>query len=376
MNLARANVLLLAAATVLAVPTWLQLRGDGDSFTDVASIPLLFDGFTAENVGFVLLRQPKKEQPPADPRNPDQKKQVAYDQVLLQRTDKGFQIAAMSGDRAGVPINKDRVENDVFLHLRTIRIDRETLVQSAATPEQLAQYGLDEEHAFLIKASDMQGKNVVAELYVGKDVGVGGGTDTLRGTYVRKADSSDVILYENDRPWRRDVAEEGWVDRTLARLEPEKIRRLSIRNTATAGTTFTFERPDGKSFWEPKDPPVDVGALRQSEIESFVQRLRLLSVQEYRVQLQRAGDLKTFGLQPPAIEMAIVVRDGANERTITLAVGAKVDGKNEYYLQSSESAFLMTWPQAFVTQFELDVKKTMFDPKAPHEMPPETPKDK
>jgi hypothetical protein len=382
MHLARANVVLLAAALVLAVPTWLQLRREADVFTDVARIPLLFDGFTSDNVGQVLLAQPKKDQPPepkpADTQAADPKRQIAHDQLLLQRSDKGFQLGVLSGERAGVPVNKDRVEADVFAHLRAIRADRETMVQPNATPEQLASFGLDEAQAFVIKVSDATGKNVVAELLVGKDVGVGqSGTDVLRGTYVRKSDSNDVILYELDRLWRRDVLEEAWVDKTLARIETDKIRRVSIRNTATAGTTFVFERPDGKAMWFAKDAPDDVGAVRQSEIEALVQRLRFLSVQDYRLPLQRATNLQQLGLLPPHVDVAIVVREGDQERTITLAVGNKVDGKNEYYLQSSESSFLLTWPASFVTQFEVDVKKQMFDPKGPPQPAPvDPPRDK
>lgn len=365
MNLSRANVVLGVVAAVLVVPTWLQLRSEREVFTDIARIPLLFDGFTPDNVGVIVLGQPKKDQPPPDPQNPEQKK-VVHDQLAFQRNDKGgFQIAMMGSERTGVPIDKNRVENDVFMHLRAIRADRDTMVQPNATPQQLESFGLDDAHAFVIKVSDKTGQNVIAELLVGRDVGAQGGTDALRGTYVRKRDSNDVILYENDRPWRRDVQEDQWIDRMLVRIEPDKVRRLAIRNAATAGTTFTFERPDGKASWQCKDAPADVGAVRQSEVEAFVARLRFLSVQDYRVPLQRVGNRAQLGLEPPQIEVAITVREGDQDRVVTLAVGGKVEGKNEYYLQSSESTFLLTWPAGFVTQFELDVKKQIFDPKGP-----------
>jgi len=375
MNLARANVFLLVAAAVLAVPTWLQIRRDGDAFTDIARIPLLFDGFTSDNVGFVNIGQPKKEQPPADPQNPDQPRQIQYDQLAIQRTDKGFAIAATAGERAGVPINKDRVENDVFVHLRAIRADRETMVQPSATPQQLEEYGLDEAHATVIRASDPTGRTVLADLLVGKDAGAGtGGTDVVRGVYVRKRDSSDVILYEIDRPWRRDIAEELWIDRTVARFDAPKIRKLSIRNTATAGTVFTFERADGKAMWEAKDPPPDVGAVRQSEVESLLQRFRMVNVQEFRQPLARVPNPVQLGLQPAQIEMTLTVREGDQDRVVTFAIGNKVDGKNDYYLQVSDSPFLMTLAQPFVTPFEVDVKAQMFDPKGPPQPAEEGPK--
>lgn len=364
MNLVRANVFLFAAAVVLAVPTCLQIRADGDAFTDIARIPLLFDGFTSDNVGLVVIGQPKKEQPPADPQNPDAKRQLQYDQLVFQRTDKGFAIAAMAGERAGVPINKDRVENDVFVHLRAIRADRETMVQPNATPQQLEQYGLDDAHATVIRASDATGQRNFAELLVGKDANSGtSGTDVVRGKYVRKLDSSDVILYEIDRPWQLDVAEERWIDRVVARIEADKVKKLSIKNTATAGAVFTFERADGKAQWQAKDAPADVGAVRQSEVESLVQRLRMVTVQEFRQPMPRVPNPAQLGLQPPQIELSVTVRDGDHERVVTFAIGNKVDGKNDYYLQVSDVPFLMTLAQPFVTPFELDVKQ-MFDPKS------------
>jgi hypothetical protein len=370
MNLAKSNIVLLIVAGALAVPTWLQLRSEVEVFTDVGRIPLLFDGFTAENVGQVLLAQPKKEQPPPDPQNPDQKRPVAYDQLLLARNDKGWQLGGTSGNRAGAPVDKNRVERDVFAHLAAIRADREALVQPGATPEQLAEFGLDEEHAFVVRAIDKTGKNVVAELLVGREAGAGQtGTEAVRGAFVRKSDSTDVVLYEYDQQgWRRDVNEELWMDKVLARLDVEKARRLSIRNAGTPAP-LVFAREDGKASWLAVEPPADVGAVRQSEVESLVQRLRHLAVQDFRLPLQRAGNLQQLGLQPPQIEIELTVREVDSDRVVKIAVGAKVDGKEELYLTSSESPFLMTWPAGMAAAFELDLKAQLFDPPAPQPAP-------
>ncbi|MBX3463019.1 MAG: DUF4340 domain-containing protein [Planctomycetes bacterium] len=364
MNLAKSNLFLVVAAGVLAVPTVLQWQREAEVFTDVSRIPLLFDGFTAENVGQVLLAQPKGEPPPAEPQHPDQKRPVAYDQLLLVRADKGFQLGALSGDRAGAPVLRDRVERDVFAHLRAIRADRETLVQPNATPEQLAAFGLDEGHAFLVRALDVAGKNVVAELFVGRDAGAGQtGTEAVRGLFVRKVDSTDVVLYEPEQGnWRRDVDENQWLDRVLLRLEPDKVRRLSIRNTATGGATFAFVRPEGKASWQAVEAPPEVGAVRQGEVEALLQRLRFVAVQEFRLPLARATNLAQLGLQPPAIELELRLQEDGNERVVSFAVGGQVEGRNEYYLTSSESAFLMTWAAGSVTPFELDVRSQLFDP--------------
>lgn len=371
MNLAKSNVVLLVAALVLAVPTAVQVSREAESFVDYARIPLLFDGFSTDNVGFVALGQPKKEQPPANPQTPNQKPPVQYDQIVLQRTDKGWVIAPAGfgqppNELAGAPVMKDRVENDVFLHLGKIRCDRQALVQANATPEQLAEFGLDPEHAMLIKVSDKNGQTPVAELYVGREAaGTLVGSEAVRGVFVRKTDSTDVVLYEYERHWRRDVDQNQWLDKILLKLEPDKATRLSLRNTATGGETITVARADGKASWTCEKPPAGRGALRQTEVEGVLQRLRWVAAQEFHKPLARAGDHKALGLDPAQIALEVTFRDGDAERTVKFGVGNKVDGKAEYWMTCSENQFLMTWPLGVVTPFEANPADQWFDPPAP-----------
>ncbi len=365
MTLTKANLVLLAVAAALAVPMALQLRGESEVFKDVARIPLLFDGFTSDNVGAIVIATPKKEQPPAEPNKPAQ---VAYDALYLQRVDNGYVFGQQTGDLAGAPANKDRVENDVFAHLRTIRSDAEAVVQSNATPAQLAEFGLDEAHATVIRASDLTGRNVVAELLVGRDAGGGQkGTEAVRGVFVRKSDSTDVILYEFEKFWRRDVQVEQWLDKSLLRIEPDRVQTFAVTNTAGNGVPYGFEKRDGKASWHATRQPVDVGAVRQANVEGLLQRLRYVTAQDYRMPLQRAN-LAQLGLQPPQIKIELKIREDGRDRDVWFAIGNQVEGKNEYYLASSESKFLMTWPAGLVTPFEVDLHAEMFD--RPGAVPP------
>ncbi|MBL8733731.1 MAG: DUF4340 domain-containing protein [Planctomycetes bacterium] len=372
MNLARRNLVLAVLAGALAVPTFLQLQKDAETFVDLSRIPLLFDGFTADNVAHVVLARPKDEQPAVDPTKPD-KRTVAYDTLALQRTDKGWVVGSMPGQQpgesAGAPVQAERVESDVFHHLRSIRKDREVLVCANATPEQLEQYGLDEGHAFVLRAQDAN-LQIVAELMVGKDAGAGQtGSEAVRGVYLRKSDSTDVVLYEFDKGWRRDVQVQGWFDRTLARIDTEKVTRLALRNAAGFGTTFTFAREQGKAAWVAVDAPAGLGAVRQSEVENLVQRLRWLTVTEYVKPLQRAGNLEPFGLVPPQVQVEVTYQEGDQQKLLKLTIGNKVPDKNENYVASSTSAFLMTWAASMTTPFEVDVKAQWFDPASPPSAP-------
>lgn len=366
MNLHKSNVVLAVLAGILAIPTTIQVFADAETFVDVGAIPTMFDGFSSDNVGIVTLAMPAKEQPKPDPAQPNAQPKIAYDKVEMRRVDKGWVVNG--GSLANAPIAKERVETDVFQHLRSIRADRDALVQPNATPEQLAEFGLDEKQAFVVQCRDLTGQTIVADLLVGRDAGVGqSGTDAVRGVFVRKSDSTDVVLYELDKGWRRDVAMDGWLDKVLAKLAPEKIKKLSLQNTASGGR-FTFERGEGKASWKLAAAPGSVGAVRQIEVENLIQRLGWIGVQDYRVPVQ-GTNLAQLGLQPPMIDLEIVVQDGDRERAITLGVGNKLADKNEYYVKSSESLFVMTWAAGMVTPFEIDMRTTLFDPVSPDQKP-------
>lgn len=364
MSLIKSNITMAVLCVALAVPTALQLQSEAESFVDVGRIPLMFDGFTADNVGSVQLAQPLDGQPTQPGRA--QADTVSYKQLVLALTDAGWALSNRGRPDlplAGAPAMKSRIEADVFEHLRSIRKDPETLVQPAATEQQLAEYGLDDAHAFVVRCFDRTGKTIVADLLVGQDASKWGkGSGDVRGVFVRQRGSNDVVLYELPKPWRRSVKPKEWVDRALFRLEPDKVRRLAIRNGATGKRTFVFERGPNQMRWESRDA-ADLGAPRQAEIEGLVQRLRYVAAQSVKKPLSRAGDMQALGLFPPQITLQVTVQDGNDRRQITLEVGSRLPEKNEHFLTCSESKFLLTWPASKVAQFELDVAQRLFDPK-------------
>ena len=371
MNLMSRNLVLAVVAALLAVPTVLQLTADADTFVDVGRIPLMFQGFTSDNAGAVLLAMPKAEQPEAPaPSDPNQRQRVAYDELLLQESEGAWQIGQIPGQGpgklVGAPVQKARIESDVFQHLRMIRMDPNTLVQSNASEEQLRKYGLDEAHAYLIRvfSKDRDASSPLAEVYVGDDSSIGrSDTEAVRGVFVRQFGSNDVVLYEWEKPWRRNIETNGWLDPVLARVEPDRVRSLSIKNLSTGRSAFRFVREPGKSMWLAKEGGEDLGAVRQAEIEGLTQRFRYLAVQSYECSLNNAGNWSSYGLGPPAVEVAITVEEGGAQKEIQIAIGERVPGKNEYYMTCSLVPFVMTWSSSMVTPFELDVKSRLFDPK-------------
>ena len=373
MNLKKWNLVLLGAAAVLAIPTWLTLAHERELFVDIAAVPRLFEGFTADNVSGVILALPKPTTAPAPaPNDPTRKPEIQYDSIQFVRGDKGY-VLNQAGDLTGAPVNKDMLEAQVFKHLAEIRADKQTLVLAGATDEQLAEYGLNQQKAFVIKAVNASGVQQVtlAELLIGNDT-AGGKIDagSVRGVYVRKGDSRDVIAYE--QTINKTIKTDLWIDRTILKAPADKVRKLTLRNQASNGAAIEFTRPEGKGAWTAANPPEGCGAVRQTEVEGLAQRFGWVAVQEFKRRLEGAP-LKEFGLDPPQIEVAVTWQDG-EEKTATLGFGNKVEGKNEHYLRSSTSGFVMTIGSHMATPFERDPKE-LFDPKELAPKPDEPGKD-
>ena len=371
MNLMSRNLVLGVLALVLAIPTGMQLYADADTFVDVGRIPLMFQGFTSDNAGAVLIAEPTLEQapPPANP-NPNQPPTVDYNELVLTKADGTWRIGQLPNQipdpLVGAPVKTSRLEADVFHHLRMIRKDPDTLVQSNATDEQLKKYGLDPQHAYLIKVVDKSGQNVLAEVFVGDDSSVGrSDTEAVRGVFVRQVGSNDVVLYEWEKPWRRNIETGEWVERVLGRFQPPQIRRLTLKNLSTKGETFIFEREPNKAMWNAKGAGEKLGAVRQAEIEGLIQRsFGYLAVEGFDRRLKSAGNLAAYGLGPPEAEISFTVDEGGTENVVRIAIGKRVEGRNIYYMTCSlQEEFIMTWTSSMVTHFELDVAMRLFDPK-------------
>jgi len=363
MSHSKANLILAAAAVVLAVPTMLTIRGESAMFTAMASVPHLFDGFTADNVKTLVIAQPKANQPavpapPPNPSDPAAAKKVERDVLQFVRADKKWVVG--QGELQNAAVQTQRIDNDLIKHLQEIRTDKQTVVVADASDEVLAKYDLTEDKAMIVQAFNAQGQPV-AELLIGKEPDQKQGTETVHGVFVRKTGSRDVVLYEMPQFWRRSVKLEEWLDKKVHQIETGKIVKFAFKNPASDGAEVVFEKKDGSATWIATQAPVDVGAPRQTEIEGMVQRFGIVNAQDVRLPLPRAN-LGECGLKPPLYEIAATVKDGDTERTYTILAGKKLDDKNEVYMTSSESQFLMTMPMYLLSPYERN-PKDLFDPK-------------
>lgn len=368
--LRKSNLILLALAAALAVPTTLVLMERGVAWTRPDETPRLFGGFTVDNVAHIAIGQPKPPNPAAPAPPEGQKRPVEYDMVQFSKTDGGWVVGA--GELQGAKVMQVRVEADLLKHLQDIRVDRETLVRKDASDELLDRYDLTEEKAHVIKATDRVGQTV-AELMVGRSsASPGAGSEAVHGYFVRARDSRDIVLHETPA-WRFVPRLEEWLDKGVHSIEQQKLVRFTLRNPASDPVEMVFEKqPGSESTWVAVTAPPGFGAVRQVELEKLIQRFLFVSAQDVRMQLARAN-LPALGLQPPQIEIGATTRDGEVEKVYQLAVGGPVQDKpNEVYLTASESRFLLTWPAYMVTPFEAK-PADLFDPAPEAVQPPKDP---
>lgn len=361
MNLTKANLVLAIAAVVLSVPTWMTLRRDLENFVDVAEVPRLFAGFTPDNVATLALGKPKDPQPEVQVppgTDPNQKPQVQYDQINFQRTDTGFVLGQGMGEQTGVPVNAQMLELQVWKHLAEIPADQETSVQDEATDAQLTEYGLDQAHAFVVRTANAQGQ-VLAELLVGKDTTTSAqGTETVRGVFVRRSDSRDVVFYEVPF-WNRTIDTSQWIERTMFKVPADMVRRLELQNQ-TGKAVFT--RAKGQGSWQSEVTPAGKGAIRQIEVEGLVQRFAYLQAADF-VRPLASANAAQLGLESPALHLAVTYEKDGKDVTVTVDVGSVLDGKNTNYVRCSESNFVITVASPWVAGFERDVGE-YYDPAA------------
>ncbi|MFO1051869.1 MAG: DUF4340 domain-containing protein [Planctomycetota bacterium] len=348
----RANIILAIVAVLLAVPTTLTLWKERSSFTDIAESKLLLAGFTRANVRGVGISVPVYDGKGELAK--DEKGELQRKELYVVRTNDGWRLADTNSNLMGPPVQDETVFERIFRHLESIRSDDKSLVLADATNEQLARYGLDDEHAVEIRCVDgAQPSRLLAELMIGKDASAGRvGKDVVRGFYVRTRDSNDVVLYEQDY-WLLDPDPKTWVDRNPLRFDVDQATRLEVRSPKGA---FAVTRKSADTAdWERESGPEDVGAVINSEVRGLLQAIRAVDVQEYRDRVVPGPDFDKLvaerGLDNPSIRIDVTLSGG---QRITLAVGRQLPGKNEYWLRVSTLDFLLTAGDWVVTRFDRD----------------------
>lgn len=360
----RSNIILGLIAVALAVPTTLSYRADADVFKDYTNIPRMFPGFTEDQVNVVTMRRPKERAAEDLPGQTGTQGEVEYQQLTFVKRNNRWVV--FGGKMDGAPIVEQMLDERVFEHFKSVRVDPEAIIFPAADPDILRENHLTADTAFGISCqvqlpSPVPGAqpkfDILAELLIGKEARDGSyAQGTVPGFLVRKSDNNDVVLY--DVPfWERPLDVNAWIDQNVHQFPGDTTVRFSLGNPA--GGPVVFERkPGSQATWLAVEKPDDVGAVRQGEVVTMITRYsRILGIT--LVGPSAGQDLVALGLNPALAEMSATLEDGSVH---SLKIGKPVPGKREYYALSGGLDFVRTIPTWAVDHFLKD-PRDLFDPK-------------
>ncbi|MEZ5963639.1 MAG: DUF4340 domain-containing protein [Planctomycetota bacterium] len=358
----KTNLFLLVLAIALAVPTWLTVRAERASFTEIKDIPLLFDGFNPATVAVLRVAKGWNEAV-ADPKAQKEQKQI--DELIFQRQGPDKWVLANT-ELAGAPVLNQKVTDELLEHLGRIRRDEKAVHRAKATPEELAQFGLDKDQGFVVTAFDSN-QRVMADLVVGKDIS-GGQWEASRvhGRYVRAKANESVLVYETDF-FSPSVTASEWLDKRIYQVDLSHAVGFTLFN-ATVKEPVEFKKDKASEVeWKVAKGPEGTGAPRQGELSPLAQQVSILYAERFLALMQpdklraKGLDPTVVGLEPPQCSFTFTLDDG---ESIRVDIGKKLEDKAEFYARSNKSPFLFTVPDHFEAALEVDIKGKLLDPPA------------
>lgn len=339
----RTNLILAGIAGVLAIPTAITIVNERSSFTDYSDVPRLFEGFTPENIAVVQLSKSELDENGEVVKNDkDQPKKQA---LQMRKTVDGWAVGQPQGIVAksvGAPVQTKLVVQNVLEHIEAVRRDDEALVARDANEDTLKEYELDDDRGLLIQCLDKNNK-IVAELLRGRTArDASAGKDALRGFFVRRKDSRDIVLYEQDA-WYADLDPARWID-----------RQLFDRSAASEAVRFKIVTPEGvaefvkddktDTTWAATEQPPGTGGVRQGEVDQRLNQVLGAQVSDYiqplpQAEARRNAALKMVGLVAPELRAEITLEGG---QELSISIGSKVTDKNEHHAIVGGGKFVIT----------------------------------
>ncbi len=290
---------------------------------------LLVSAAAVATIGGALLLQPENAPPPTPEAGA-----LAFP-GLAQRLQGAARIEAKRHDgtlevvrrgetwglpsKGGYPVRQEKVR-ELLTGLTELRLTE----SRTANPEMLDRLGLEDPSregatSTLLRVLDAQG-GVIAELVIGRRrVRTQG--NVPEAAFVRRPNESQAWLAEGRIPV--DADPQLWLDRDIANLPRERVRRIAINRTGEPPLVLTRgEGPDGKlEITTPADaPPTDESSL--DEVGRAFEFLTFLDVKpEGEIPGEALGEAR-FELSD---NLAIVVRPRKDGDAIWVTLAAEGD---------------------------------------------------
>jgi len=198
-------------------------------------------------------------------------------------------------------------------------------------------------------------KKELARFLIGKT-----GPDFL-STYIRKADSNDVYLYDDYLRGDFDKQVSNWRDKTILAFNPTEVVTLTISKLKEKETIALTKDTQGN--WQLEEP---ISSLTENPpIEKILTILGNLRAADFADEEKEVQD---SGIDDPTYHITVRLKDN---RKKTLLVGNKQE-KGQYYAKNDEKKYLFLLDQNTVESLAPKVKdlqkaKTESEDKKPPE---------
>lgn len=244
--------------------------------------------------------------------------------IVATRHDGSLEIARRGDtwvlpDKGGYPVRQEKVR-ELLTGLTELRLTE----PRTANPEMLDRLGLDDptkegSTATLVRVLDAQG-GVIAELVIGRRrVRTQG--NVPESAFVRRPGDNQAWLAEGRIPVDSDP--QLWLDRDIANLPRERIRRIAVARTGQPPLVLTRgEGPDGKlEVTTPAEaPPAD-----ETSLDEVGRAFEFLTFMDVRAEADMPGEALGEGRFELSDNLAIVVRPRRDGESVWATFAAEGD---------------------------------------------------
>ena len=197
-----------------------------------------------------------------------------------------------------------------------------------------ADFGIDDDHAYVIALADAAGKNIL-KVYIGNKI------TPQQSIFIRREGSDSVYISDaglfnqigiNGDPASANLANDFWAATDMVHFESAKINRLEIKRKVNGREVSAASVKKENGVWKFTRAELPFPA-DETKVKQYLDGIKTWRAQ--RAVKAEAG--KDFGFDKNEWQLTLGV-EGGNELTLT-AGNAAPEGNGHYFKSSSEPVF-------------------------------------
>jgi len=286
----------------------------------------------------------------------DAQGQPALEGLVFLKREGDWIIADQASPFLGVPVMSSQIVSDILDRIGRIKVTDSNVISSNADEVELAEKEVEDKTGMRIQCSDAN-QQILADLYVGRSAGKGeGGEEDVKGTFLRKADTKQIVLFEDAFPL--DLDAKSWIDKTRRDVSPDEVKEIEVEGKADGKKIKVHFKRDGNKGWKAVETPAGVGPLKAFSVTEIINAACRVDAADILATLNPA-QLQQYGLAPKS-RLHIILKT-KDDKSLDLFIGKRVEGKQDYYAHIG-GKLLFSVAEWYVSRFEKEAKD-YYDPK-------------